>query len=49
MLDTVEIEIELPDDILLNLCLLAHEKDITLNQFCNKILKEYTEKHLKII
>ena len=38
---TVNVPINLPDDILLELALKAHELDITLNQFCLDILNEY--------
>ena len=34
----VDIEIELPESDLLKLALLAHEKDITLNDFVNDVL-----------
>lgn len=37
---TEEVEIFLPDDILLKLALEAHNQDITLNKLCNKIVKE---------
>ena len=33
------IEIELPDEDLIKLALAAHDRDITLNQLCNNILK----------
>ena len=36
---TEELEIELRDDELLSLALMAHEQDITLNQLINKALK----------
>jgi len=39
----VEVEIELSNDVLLKLALLAHENDITLNEMCNKLLKDYIE------
>ena len=40
----VEVELDLEDDLLLQLCLMAHEQDITLNEFINNVLKEYIEK-----
>ena len=40
----VAVQIDLPDDVLLRLCLLAHEADMTLNAFVNMILREYIDK-----
>ena len=37
---TTEVEIELPESALLTLALLAHEKDITLNQLVNNVLRD---------
>jgi len=37
---TTEVEIELSDDDLLILTLAAHDRDITLNQLCNSVLKD---------
>ena len=37
---TTEVEIELPESDLLTLALFAHEKDITLNQLVNNVLKD---------
>jgi len=37
---TTEVEIELPESELLTLTLLAHEKDITLNQLVNNVLRD---------
>lgn len=37
---TEEIEVNLPNDVLFELMMMAHEQDITLNQLCNKILRE---------
>ena len=34
------IEIELPDEDLIKLALAAHDRDITLNQLCNSVLKD---------
>ena len=36
---TTEVEIELSNDDLLTLTLAAHDRDITLNQLCNSVLK----------
>ena len=38
------IEINLEHDVLFNLMLMAHERDITLNQLINQILKDFIEK-----
>lgn len=35
-----ELELELSDDNMLKLCLLAHQENLTLNQLVNKILEE---------
>ena len=43
----VEVEVELPPETLLALALRAHDEDITLNQLCNRILKEQIEKEKK--
>ena len=37
---TTEVEIELSNDDLLILTLAAHDRDITLNQLCNSVLKK---------
>jgi hypothetical protein len=37
---TQEVEVNLPKDVLFDLMLMAHKKDITLNQLCNEILRE---------
>ena len=37
---TTEVEIELTNDDLLVLTLAAHDRDITLNQLCNSVLKD---------
>ncbi len=39
-----EISIDLPEDELLALCMIAHEQDITLNELCNNILREELER-----
>lgn len=38
------IEVDLEDDLLWELFMLAHKRDITLNQLINDILKEYLVK-----
>lgn len=38
-----EIEIDIPDNILLILAMEAHKQDITLNQYINNILRKYME------
>jgi NTP pyrophosphatase (non-canonical NTP hydrolase) len=40
----VTIEIDLDEDLLYQLMLLAHEHDITLNQMIEKILREYLDR-----
>jgi hypothetical protein len=37
------IQIDLEDDLLFQLMLRAHERDITLNQLVEQILREYIE------
>ena len=37
--NTTEVEIELSNDDLLVLTLAAHDRDITLNQLCNSVLR----------
>jgi len=47
----VVVQVDLPNEMLLELCLMAHESDMTLNAFVNKILMEYIvrmEKERKI-
>jgi predicted HicB family RNase H-like nuclease len=39
----VAVQLELSNEVLLELCLMAHESDMTLNAFVNKILKEYID------
>lgn len=41
----VQIELDLPDDLMLQLYKLAHKNDITLNQMIEKILLEVIERH----
>jgi hypothetical protein len=43
---TEEVEINLPDDVLFDLMLMAHERDITLNQLCNEILREQLDREI---
>ena len=38
------ITIDLPDEILFQLMLLAHERDITLNKLIESILREYIDR-----
>ena len=40
-----DITLNLDTDVLFELMLMAHEKDITLNQLVNEILKAYIEEH----
>lgn len=40
----VEVPIELPDDVMLQLAMLAHEQNITLNQYINNVLREWMER-----
>ena len=40
----VAVQLDLSNEVLLQLCLLAHESDMTLNAFVNMILKEYIDK-----
>ena len=37
----VDVKMALPENILLKLCLQAHEKNVTLNEYVNLILKDY--------
>jgi hypothetical protein len=39
------VEINLDDSELLQLCMMAHEQDITLNALVNNILREYIDEH----
>lgn len=41
-----KISLDLDDELLFQLMLLAHEQDITLNQLINQILKEYLDKYV---
>jgi hypothetical protein len=42
-----ELILDLEKDELHNLMLMAHERDITLNEMCEIILKEFIEQHRK--
>jgi hypothetical protein len=42
--DRVIIGLELEQDLLYQLMLMAHEQDITLNQMIEKILREYLDR-----
>jgi predicted HicB family RNase H-like nuclease len=42
-----EVELELPDNELFDLMLMAHTQDITLNQLVENILQEYINNHEK--
>jgi len=39
-----DVEITLPDEDLLQLMIMAHEQDITFNQLCNNILRDWIKK-----
>jgi predicted HicB family RNase H-like nuclease len=43
--DRVIIGLELEQDLLYQLMLMAHEQDLTLNQLIHRVLKEYIEAH----
>ena len=38
------VELDLPDEVLLDLALQAHEKNVTLNEHINQLLSEYIDK-----
>ena len=42
-----EVELDLADNELFDLMLMAHTQDITLNQLVEKILQEYIDNHEK--
>ena len=42
--DRVDVQIDIPDDVLFQLMLAAHEQDITLNQMVEQILRQELEK-----
>lgn len=39
-----EVEIELTDEEFLKLAKIAHSRDITFNQLCNDLLREYMDR-----
>jgi len=39
----VEIKIDMDDELFFKIAVIAHEKDITFNELCNLMLKEYFE------
>lgn len=41
----INVEVDLSDETILKLALLAHDRDITLNQMCNALLKDYIQEH----
>jgi hypothetical protein len=43
-----DIELDLEKELLFDLMFLAHERDITLNQLVENILREYLEKNKAI-
>jgi len=40
----IDVDIDLPDEVILRLALIAHEQNITLNELCVAILREYIKK-----
>jgi predicted HicB family RNase H-like nuclease len=40
-----DITLDLDTDVLFELMLMAHKRDITLNQLVNEVLKAYIEEH----
>jgi hypothetical protein len=42
----VKVEIDLPDDLIVQLALEANEQDITLNELINNILREYVDREI---
>jgi predicted HicB family RNase H-like nuclease len=42
-----EIELDIPNDVLLALAVMAHEQQITLNELCCKAIKEEIERKEK--
>jgi predicted HicB family RNase H-like nuclease len=46
--NTVEVEIEIPDELFMNIALYAHKQDITFNQFVNNALKEMIKNENKV-
>jgi hypothetical protein len=41
----IQLDLDLPDDVLFDLMKLAHQRDITLNQLIEQILREAIAKH----
>jgi hypothetical protein len=41
----IQVPIELEDDVMLQLCMEAHKRDITLNQMVEKVLREVIDTH----
>jgi hypothetical protein len=41
----IQVPIELEDDVMLELCMEAHKRDITLNQMVEKVLREVIDTH----
>lgn len=41
--DTVEVQVDIPDDVFMELARAAHEKNITLNELVCQILQEYVD------
>jgi len=41
----VEVEISLPDSVILTIALEAHKRDITFNAFVNELLADFVKKH----
>ena len=41
---TEEVEVNLAEDVLFELMMMAHRRDITLNQLCNEILREQLDR-----
>ena len=39
----VSVEVDLSNDVLLSLTMMAHKQDITLNELCNNVLREIIE------
>lgn len=43
----IMVDIDLPDDVMLNVMRMAHEADLTLNEFVERILRKDLDKRLK--
>lgn len=41
-----EVQVDLPQDVLFDLMLMAHQRDVTLNQLVNDILRELLKKEI---